>query len=128
MASRVRTVLLSCLVVIPLAASILVPIAAEGAVSRCGSSGGHTVCVTVPDGPLSGDTTITITNVKNSGKVISTWMAVGRRRGDAHPSGWPLPVDEQLLVRLADAEVPGRVGNPSRAGGIDSPPRPSTSR
>ncbi len=77
MASRMRIVTLSCLLVVPLAASILVPIAAEGAVSRCGSSGGHTVCVTVPDGPLSGDTAITITNVKNSGKVISTWWPSG---------------------------------------------------
>ena len=75
--SRVRTVMLSCLLLVPLAASILVPTAAEGAVSRCGASGSHTVCVTVPDGPFAGDTTITITNVKNSGVVISSWIPSG---------------------------------------------------
>jgi hypothetical protein len=77
MASRVRIVMLSCLLLVPLAASILVPTTAEGAVSHCGASGSHTVCVTVPDGPFAGETTITITNVKNSGVVISTWIPSG---------------------------------------------------
>ena len=71
-------VMRSCLLVIPLAASILVPTAAEGApISSCGSSGSHTLCVTVPDGPLVGEATITITNTSNSGTVISTWLPSG---------------------------------------------------
>ena len=75
MTTRSRTFFRSCLLLVPLAATVIVSSTAEGAGnSKCGSSDGHTVCVTVPAGPLSGETAITITNVKNSGALISTWM------------------------------------------------------
>jgi hypothetical protein len=42
----------------------------------CGSSGGHTICVTV-DPTLSGDATVTVTNTPNTGTVIATWVTSG---------------------------------------------------
>lgn len=43
------------------------------AASSCGSSDGHTLCVTTPAGSLSGEVQVQITNASNSGKVIVTW-------------------------------------------------------
>ncbi len=45
--------------------------------TTCGASGGHTLCVTVPDTPLSGPVPITLTNQANSGIVIVTWIPAG---------------------------------------------------
>src|SRR4249919_1918592 len=78
MTSGFRRLVRCSFVLFLLIAALAVPTTAEGAVtSRCGTSGSHTLCVTVPDGPLVGETTITITNSKNSGTVISTWMPSG---------------------------------------------------
>ena len=45
--------------------------------TTCGVSDGHTLCVTVPNGPLTGPTAITVTNTPNSGNVIATWVPSG---------------------------------------------------
>jgi hypothetical protein len=45
--------------------------------TTCGSSSGHTVCVTVPDGPLSGNVLVTVTNDPNTGNVFFTWLPSG---------------------------------------------------
>lgn len=56
-----------------MAATIAAPSPAN-ATTSCGTSNGHVVCVTAPDTPLSGDTTITITNDPNGGKMFATWI------------------------------------------------------
>jgi hypothetical protein len=58
------------------AGSIAFPAAARAATS-CGVSNNHTICVTVPSGSLSGDTTITVTNSPNGGNVVFTWVPSG---------------------------------------------------
>ena len=58
-----------------LTAAALVP--AANAASTCGSSNAHTLCVTLPDGPLSGEVAVTVTNVTNKGVVIVTWIPDG---------------------------------------------------
>ena len=76
--SSSKRVLRWSLVLIPLTAALVAPVPAESAViSNCGSSGSHTVCVTVPDGPLTGEAGITITNSPNKGTVFSTWIPSG---------------------------------------------------
>jgi len=55
------------------AATIAVPTVAR-ADGTCGTSGGHTLCVTTA-GTLSGHASITVTNSPNSGLVIATWIA-----------------------------------------------------
>jgi len=60
-----------------LASPFVVPGLAQAATS-CGPSNGHTLCVTVPDTPLTGPTPITITNDANSGTVIATWIPTGK--------------------------------------------------
>ena len=57
--------------IVPLAllATVLVPVVAS-ADSNCGASNGQTLCVTVPGGPLLGDTNVTVTNSPNTGVVI----------------------------------------------------------
>lgn len=71
--SRRRRVGRASIVFVLLLWAAIVPATAEGA-TNCGTSGTHTICVTVPDGPLSGERTITITNSPNTGKVISRWI------------------------------------------------------
>lgn len=46
--------------------------------TTCGVSGGHTLCVTVPDAPLTGPAAITVTNSANNGTVIATWIPSGK--------------------------------------------------
>jgi hypothetical protein len=70
------------------AATVLIPGNAEAA-SNCGTSGGHTLCVTAA-GTLTGEQTVTVTNSPNSGLVISIWT----------PSGGP---DIQLIQSVAPA-------------------------
>src|SRR5213593_2831613 len=59
-----------------LLAFFLMPTFAEAA-SNCGVSDGNTLCVTVPDGPLSGPVTVTVTYATNKGTVIATWIPDG---------------------------------------------------
>jgi len=46
--------------------------------TTCGVSNGHTLCVTVPDTPLTGPAAITVTNSANNGTVIATWIPSGK--------------------------------------------------
>jgi Calcineurin-like phosphoesterase len=46
--------------------------------TTCGVSSGHTLCVTVPDAPLTGPAAITVTNSANDGTVIATWIPSGK--------------------------------------------------
>ncbi|HVD68360.1 MAG TPA: hypothetical protein VNF25_06675, partial [Actinomycetota bacterium] len=64
--------------IVPLAliATVLVPVVAS-ADNNCGPSNGHTLCVTAPGSPLSGDTNVTVTNSPNTGVVIATWLPSG---------------------------------------------------
>ena len=70
--------LLKFVVVASLVSSILVVTEAAEAASACGSSGGHTLCLTAPDASLVGSATITVTNTPNSGTVIATWVPSGK--------------------------------------------------
>jgi hypothetical protein len=47
------------------------------AASNCGTSAGDTICVTVPDGPLSGNTVVGVTRSPNSGNLVATWVPSG---------------------------------------------------
>jgi hypothetical protein len=58
------------------AAAVLVPVGAQAA-SNCGTSNGHTLCVSVPASPLQGERTVTVSNTANSGLVIATWLPSG---------------------------------------------------
>lgn len=58
------------------AATVLVPAAAEAA-SNCGTSSGHTLCVTVLNSTLTGEQAVTVTNAPNSGLVFATWIPSG---------------------------------------------------
>jgi hypothetical protein len=72
-----RVLLRILIVQVLLGLSLVVTGVAEAATS-CGSSGGHTVCVTVPGGTLTGPTQVTVTNSPNSGTVIGTWIPSGK--------------------------------------------------
>jgi hypothetical protein len=47
------------------------------AATNCAAWNGHTVCVTAPDAPMSGNTTVMVTNSPNTGVVIATWLPAG---------------------------------------------------
>ncbi len=57
-------------------AVLAVPTSAQAA-TTCGSSSGHTICVTVGSSTLTGHVLVTITNSPNSGPVFSTWAPPG---------------------------------------------------
>jgi hypothetical protein len=59
-------------------ATILVTPATAQAASNCVTSNGHTICVTVPDTALSGNTPVSVTNSPNNGVVIATWIPSGK--------------------------------------------------
>jgi hypothetical protein len=61
-----------------LASTLLAGSGVAQASTSCGTSSGHNICVTVPDGPLTGASVITVTNNPNSGVVIATWIPSGR--------------------------------------------------
>jgi hypothetical protein len=46
----------------------------------CGTSGGHTLCVTFPSSVLTGEQLVTVTNSPNNGKVIFTWVPTGQKK------------------------------------------------
>lgn len=48
------------------------------AATTCGVSNSHTICVTVPDTPLTGPQTIQVTNTKNSGTMFIYWVPDGK--------------------------------------------------
>ncbi|HEX7248229.1 MAG TPA: hypothetical protein VF351_09040 [Actinomycetota bacterium] len=58
--------------------SLMVVVPAAHAVTSCGASGVHTICVTVNGAPLVGESSITVTNSPNSGTMIYTWIPAGR--------------------------------------------------
>ncbi len=73
---------------------------ARAAVQTCGLSGTHTICVTVPDSPLSGLERVIVTNTPNSGQLDVYWKQGGsstpliRQFGPSPESGdysftWP---------------------------------------
>jgi hypothetical protein len=55
------------------AATVLVPVTAQAA-TNCGTSSGHTICVTVANTTLTGEQTITVTDAPNNGVVFATWV------------------------------------------------------
>jgi hypothetical protein len=59
--------------------------------TTCGVSGGHTLCVTVPDAPLTGPAAITVTNTPNNGTVIATWIPSGKPAIDLLTKSVPSP-------------------------------------
>ncbi len=60
----------------------------------CGVSNAHTICITVPSGPLSGFTTIQVSNSPNGGHMLITW----------NPDGQP---SINLLTRFQRSGVTG---------------------
>jgi len=73
--SRKRLASLSVFSVL-VVATVLIPANAE-ADSNCGTSSGHTLCVTAAS-TLTGEQTVTITNAPNSGLVFATWTPSGK--------------------------------------------------
>ncbi len=74
MTPRISRLHLRIFVLLTLLTPLLwVPLSASAA-SSCGSSDGHTLCVTAPDGPLSGPVQVGVTNTSNNGIVIATWI------------------------------------------------------
>jgi hypothetical protein len=61
--------------------ALAVPSSANAA-SNCGTSAGDSICVTAPDGPLSGTVSIGITRSPNAGVLVVTWVPSG---GSATP-------------------------------------------
>ena len=61
-----------------LAAMMTIGSGVAQASTTCGVSGGHTLCVTVPNAPLTGPAAITVTNSANNGTVIATWIPSGK--------------------------------------------------
>jgi hypothetical protein len=57
-----------------LTATVLVIPTQARAASSCGTSSGHTICVSVASNTLSGEASVTITNTPNTGDVIVTWV------------------------------------------------------
>jgi hypothetical protein len=55
------------------AATVLIPANAEAA-TNCGTSSGHTICVTVASTTLTGEQTVTVTDAPNNGVVFATWV------------------------------------------------------
>lgn len=74
---------------------LLVPMlwlpAAASASSACASSNGHTICVAVSSGTLSGPVQIQVTNSPNSGNVIATWLPTGKSATYLIQSAKPSP-------------------------------------
>ncbi len=56
--------------------AVSAPVGAQAS-STCGTSNGHTLCVSVPALPLQGEKTVTVSNTANSGVVIATWLPSG---------------------------------------------------
>jgi hypothetical protein len=46
---------------------------AANAAANCGTSAGDTICVSVPDGPLTGNVSIVVTRTPNNGNLVVTW-------------------------------------------------------
>jgi hypothetical protein len=57
-------------------ATVAVPVSAQAA-TNCGTSSGHTICVTVANTTLTGEQTITVTDSPNNGVVFATWVPSG---------------------------------------------------
>jgi hypothetical protein len=79
------------LVVPVIAAFVAVPSVAQAAQS-CGTSSGHTLCVTVSATTLTGHVMVTITNNPNNGEVFVNWAPGGpsvflMERDAASPDG-----------------------------------------
>lgn len=72
----VRTCLRFGVVMSLLVASLAVGRSADAG-TRCGTSNAHTVCITVPSGPLTGATFIRVTNAPNKGTVVYSWIPAG---------------------------------------------------
>jgi hypothetical protein len=79
MARRRRSVWLAVIAITTAAlAEIVLPAGASSASTMtCGVSGGHTICVTLPDGPLTGHTTVGVTKSPQGGGVIFHWIPTG---------------------------------------------------
>jgi hypothetical protein len=45
--------------------------------TQCGPSGGHTICITAPDGPITGPISVTVKNTPNTGKLVVRWIPDG---------------------------------------------------
>ncbi len=48
--------------------------AADAGPASCGQSGSHTICITVPTTPLTGEASIQVTNSPNAGKMQVVWQ------------------------------------------------------
>jgi hypothetical protein len=55
------------------ALTVLAPANADAS-SNCGTSSGHTICVTVASTTLTGEQTVTVTDAPNNGVVFATWV------------------------------------------------------
>jgi hypothetical protein len=78
MGSRRTRVHLRGLALFLLLAPVLSVPSIASAASTCGTSDGHTLCVTVPAGSLSGPIPVRVTNAANTGKVIASWVPSGK--------------------------------------------------
>jgi hypothetical protein len=78
--------------VVAIVASLLTVGPSATAAPECGSSGSHTICVSMPAATLSGQTTVTVTNTPNSGSVMVTWSPSGGSTGTLITEFGPSPV------------------------------------
>ncbi len=56
----------------------LIPAPARADAPVCGVSNGHTICITLSTAPLSGRSTIQVTNSPNTGRMLITWNPAGQ--------------------------------------------------
>jgi hypothetical protein len=77
MSRSVRVHLRGFALLLLLAPILWIPSVASAA-GTCGTSDGHTLCVTVPAGSLSGAVQVAVTNASNTGNVIATWVPSGK--------------------------------------------------
>ncbi len=76
---RTALALLSGIVV--LSVVLVAPLPAYADPPVCGTSGGHTLCVTLLSSTLTGEQLITVTNSPNAGTVVFTWIPTGAAKG-----------------------------------------------
>src|SRR4051812_8764320 len=76
-AARSRVGIALLLGTIAVAALLIAP-PADAVDPVCGTSGGHTLCVTFQSSVLTGEQLVTVTNSPNNGTVIFHWIPTGK--------------------------------------------------
>jgi len=86
-----RAIIVAIVAILAEITPLTVPTAVAATTPVCGVSGGHTICLTAPSSPLTGEQSITVTNSPNGGKVIFTWVPGGQAQTVLQTSFGPNP-------------------------------------